>query len=334
MVMEKIKNESIYKGRYRILRKIGEGGSSRVYMAIDEKRGQPVAIKVMKASELNGEEAKLFVSEETKVISYLDHPAIPRVLDKYEDSFVLEYIPGNTLERVISQCGRLSEKESVRIAGELLEIFTYLHGLDTPVVYRDLKPANIIIKPDGHVALIDFGAARFYEHGKKRDDANIGTVGFAAPEQFGNLGQTDPRTDIYCFGKTISQIIKGRPSKELAAILEKCTMPDREDRFSCCEEIKKALDKYPGQVLVGRMLQNLRIAALSAAAAVVITLAFNHGAAVTSFAAEDVQRRLPAVKERMGNAGIRIKSYFEEELGIEIDNGVEMLFEELFDERR
>ncbi|MCR5404797.1 MAG: serine/threonine protein kinase [Butyrivibrio sp.] len=332
--MDKIMNESIYRDRYRILRKIGEGGSSLVYMAIDKRSGEPVAIKMIKDMDFGKTGMMMLVHEETKVISYLKHPAIPRVLDKYEDAFVLEYVPGNTLEKVIRNCGKLSEKMSVRIAKELLDIFIYLHGLETPVIYRDLKPANIIIKPDGHVALIDFGAARFYEKGKDSDAANIGTVGFAAPEQFGNLGQTDPRTDIYCFGRTISQIIKGSLSSELEAILEKCTMADREDRFLSCTEIKQALEKYPGQVLIGKVLQNLKIAGLSAAAAVVITLSFYHADAVRSYAAEDAKSRIPAVRERMGNAGIRIKSYMEEQLGSDTSGAVFEVLDELFDEER
>ena len=330
--MKEIKNESIYRGRYRILRKIGEGGSSLVYMGIDMKSGVPVAIKMMKDGDYSAGDTMMLVREETKVISYLNHPAIPRVLDKYEDAFVLEYVPGNTLEKFVRNCGKLREKECVRIARELLEIFEYLHGLEAPVIYRDLKPANIIIRPDGHVALIDFGAARFYERGKDGDAANIGTVGFAAPEQFGNLGQTDPRTDIYCLGRTLSQIIKGHPSRELEAILEKCTMADREDRFSSCAEIKHALQTYPRQVLLGKVLQNFKLAGLSAAAAVIITLSFNHADAVKSYAAEDAQRRFPAVRERMGNAGIRIKSYMEDKLGPEAAGEIFETLDEMFDE--
>ena len=332
--MNNIVNESIYRDRYRILRKIGEGGSSLVYMAIDTRSGEPVAIKMIKDMDFGKAGMMMLVHEETKVTGYLEHPAIPRVLDKYEDAFVLEYVPGNTLEKVMKNCGKLSEKESVRIAKELLEIFIYLHGLETPVIYRDLKPANIIIKPDGHVALIDFGAARFYEKGKMCDAANIGTVGFAAPEQFGNLGQTDPRTDIYCFGRTISQIIKGCPSRELNQILEKCTMADREDRFLTCTEIKQALETYPRQVLIGKVVQNLKLAGLSAAAAVIITLSFNHADALKSYAAEDAESRIPAVRQRMGNAGIRIKSYMEKQLGSKTCGAVFEVLDDLFAEER
>lgn len=329
-----IKNESIYRERYRILRKIGEGGSSEVYMAIDIKSGEPVTIKMIRNGNLCGSDVQLLIREETKVICYLDHPAIPRVLDIFEDAFVLEYIPGNSLEKVIESCGKMSEKVSVRIAKELLDILSYLHGLETPVIYRDLKPANIIIKPDGHVALIDFGAARFYERGKGEDASNIGTFGYAAPEQFGNLGQTDPRTDIYCFGRTMEQIVKGHITRELQAVIDNCTMPDREDRFSSCREIRRALDKYPRQVLVGRIKQNLKIAGISAAAAVVITASFNNAAAVRSYAAEDAERRLPAVRERMGNAGIRLRSDMEERFGSTIADEVLRVLETVFGEVR
>lgn len=332
--MKRIENESIYKDRYRILRKIGEGGSSLVYMAIDERSGQPVTIKMIKDGSFRGSDAELIVKEETKVIAYLDHPAIPKVVDIYDDSFVLEYIPGNSLERVMERYGRFSEKEAVKLAKELLDIFTYLHEMDTPVIYRDLKPANIIVRPDGHIALIDFGAARFYEKGKRSDASNIGTYGFAAPEQFGNLGQTDTRTDIYCFGKTISQLIKGRPSVELAEILEKCTMPDREDRFGSCRDIREAIMDYPKKVLRRRVIQNLKIAGLSAAAACIITFSFKNAETIKSYAAEDAEQRIPAVKERVGTAGLRIKGYFEERFGIDIDDEMVDTLAPVFGEMR
>lgn len=310
--MDYLKNESIYKDRYRILRKIGEGGSGVVYMAIDLERNIPVTVKKIKENVFCSKDAALFIEDETRIIKELDHPAIPKVVEVYEDCFVLDYIPGNTLEKIIRKNGRIPEKEAVLVAKELLEIFGYLHGLKEPVIYRDLKPSNIMIKPDGHVALIDFGAARLYSEGDVADTYNLGTSGFAAPEQYGNLGQTDPRTDIYCFGKTLFQMVGGKCTPELMMIIEKCTKPDRDDRFKSCQEIKAALKKYPRVKVRNRMLKNFKMAVAAALIALVVSFGFAHYDSVVSYAAVDAEERIPAVKERLGTAGVRIKGILEE----------------------
>ncbi len=343
--MEYLRNESIYRDRYRILRKIGEGGSSVVYLAVDLQRNEPVAVKVLKENSYGrkkagtddkggqavkslGRDARLMLSaeaeNETLLLGSLHHPAIPGLVAAYEDAFVLEYVPGNSLEKVLKKKGRLSEKEAVAIGLELLEVLGYLHKSEgcgshgdmseqrVPVIYRDLKPANIMIRPDGHVSLIDFGAARLYSREGAVDTLNLGTYGFAAPEQFGSLGQTDPRTDIYCFGRTMLQMVGGKCSPELMQIIDKCTRPDREDRFENCEGIAKELRKYPGKRLMNMLMRNLRIAVAAFAVALVVSFGFAHYESVVSYAATDAETRIPAVKERLGYAGIRIKGLLEE----------------------
>ena len=318
-----MKNETIYRNRYRILRKIGEGGSSAVYMAVDNESGEPVTLKCIRSDGYSAVDIKDIAVEETKLLRKLDHKAIPKVVAAYDDSFVLEYVPGNSLEKVIAIGGRLKEKEVVRIANELVDILGYLHRQKNPVVYRDLKPANIIIRPDGHVSLIDFGAARLFRNGDSADTLNLGTYGYAAPEQFGNLGQTDPRTDIYCLGRTLEQIIKGKPSRELESIIDKCTKPDRDDRFRSCKEIEDALKKYPVQVLSRKALYNARIAFMAASAALVITFTSNNYESIKSYAAYDAEMRMPAVKDRLGNAGLRIKEILKERFAIDLDEEIQ-----------
>ncbi len=318
-----MKNETIYRNRYRILRKIGEGGSSAVYMAVDNESGEPVTIKCIKSDGYSDADTKDITREETSILKSLDHKAIPHVVATYEDAFVLEYVPGNSLEKVIAKGGKLREKDVMKIAKELVDILGYLHQQNAPVVYRDLKPANIIIKPDGHVSLIDFGAARIFRKGDSADTLNLGTYGYAAPEQFGNLGQTDPRTDIYCLGRTLEQIIKGKPSQELALIIEKCTKPDRDDRFKSCDEIETALKKYPVQVFKHRALYNARIAFMAASAALVITFTSNNYESIKSYAAYDAEMRMPAVKDRLGNAGLRIKEILKERFAIDLDEEIQ-----------
>lgn len=309
-----MKNESLYRDRYRILRKLGEGGSSVVYMGHDMESGKAVTVKVLKEGIYTGTDMVKAVEEETALLQRLDHTAIPKVVAVYEDAFVLEHVYGNSLEKVLKAKGRLSEKETVRVGREILSILAYLHGRKIPVIYRDLKPANIIVKPDGHVALIDFGAAREYIRGGGADTLNLGTCGFAAPEQYGSLGQTDVRTDIYCFGRTMMQMLSARnTSPELMSILEKCTRPDRDDRFGSCKDIDRALLRYPRAVAVRRLVMGAKAAVIAAVLALGVTAVVNHYDTIRSYAAEDAKQRIPAVKERLGNAGIRIRAVLVEE---------------------
>ena len=302
-----LENESMYMGRFRILKKLGEGGSSIVYLAVDEKNNTPVTIKKIKEEICGNNDVSLLVSDETEILKTLDSPAIPKVVEIFGDSFVMEYVPGNSLEKYLKKYGRLEEKKAVKLAQEILEILDYLHGLKTPVIYRDLKPSNIMIKPDGHVSLIDFGASRLYNPEDRADTLNLGTCGFAAPEQYGSLGQTDKRTDIYCFGKTLIQMVGGKCSPELMNVIEKCTRPDRDDRFESCREIKTALRTYPKKKLIRKTLNNLKIACAAAMASFVIAVCVANHDTVVSYAANDAETRLPAVKERLGLAGFRIK---------------------------
>ena len=319
--MEKVRKDIIYKDRYRILRKIGEGGAGKVYMAIDESDGRAVTIKFLKGDCLRSS-GKQSAYGEAAILEKLDHIAIPKVIEAYEDCFILEYIPGNSLDKVIKNKGKLSEKEAVRIVKEILDILGYLHGRTEPVIYRDLKPSNIVLKPDGHVSLIDFGASREYRQGDEADTSNLGTFGFAAPEQFGNLGQTDPRTDIYCLGKTLEQIIRRRPTPELGVIIDKCTRPDRDDRFTSCREIEEALDNCPAKILRRRIMHFIKLSFMAAAAAVLIAFTASHFESVRSYAAYDARTRIPAVRTRLGYARIRIKGLVMDRLGIDIDEEI------------
>ncbi|MBO5622603.1 MAG: serine/threonine protein kinase [Butyrivibrio sp.] len=305
----------LYRDKYRIKRKLGEGGSSVVLMGIDERKGSAVTIKQMKKDVYGSGESSLFMGDEAGMLMDIRHPAIPRLIEAYDDAFVLEYVPGNSLEKYVRHKGFLKEKDAVTMGIEILDILSYLHSCKRPVVYRDLKPSNIIVRPDGHVSLIDFGAARYFERNASSDTRNLGTGGFAAPEQYGNLGQTDPRTDIYCFGRTLLQIMGGKCSPELMMIIEKCTKPDREDRFGNCGEIVDALRKYPKVVRKNKVMVKAKYVLAAAVLASVISFAITNYETVVSYAAYDAQMRVPAVKERLGRAGIRIREMLYEKYG-------------------
>ncbi len=160
---------------------------------------------------------------------------------------VEEYVQGRSLKQVLDEQGLLNEEQAYEIAVQLVDILVRLHQLESAIVHRDIKPSNIIIEKNGHVNLIDFNAARHVNADKNEDTRMLGTVYFAAPEQFG-FGQSDERTDIYGLGATINYIMTGdKPGAGIAEcrfsdILKKCLMVDAKDRYQSAEELRGVLD--------------------------------------------------------------------------------------------
>ena len=160
---------------------------------------------------------------------------------------VEEYVQGRSLKQVLDEQGLLNEEQAYEIAVQLVDILVRLHQLESAIVHRDIKPSNIIIEKNGHVNLIDFNAARHVNGDKNEDTRMLGTVYFAAPEQFG-FGQSDERTDIYGLGATINYIMTGdKPGAGIAEcrfsdILKKCLMVDAKDRYQSAEELRGVLD--------------------------------------------------------------------------------------------
>lgn len=160
---------------------------------------------------------------------------------------VEEYVQGRSLKQVLDEQGLLNEEQAYEIAVQLVDILVRLHQLEPAIVHRDIKPSNIIIEKNGHVNLIDFNAARHVNADKNEDTRMLGTVYFAAPEQFG-FGQSDERTDIYGLGATINYIMTGdKPGAGIAEcrfsdILKKCLMVDAKDRYQSAEELCGVLD--------------------------------------------------------------------------------------------
>lgn len=160
---------------------------------------------------------------------------------------VEEYVQGRSLKQVLDEQGLLNEEQAYEIAVQLVDILVRLHQLEPAIVHRDIKPSNIIIEKNGHVNLIDFNAARHVNADKNEDTRMLGTVYFAAPEQFG-FGQSDERTDIYGLGATINYIMTGdKPGAGIAEcifsdILKKCLMVDVKDRYQSAAELRGVLD--------------------------------------------------------------------------------------------
>ncbi len=258
---------SVIGGKYRILSELGHGGMSTVYLVMNEKTNKLWAMKKIRKTDTT--EHKLLkesLQVEIETLKKLKHPNLPSVTEVIEQQdeylVVMDYIEGISLEKLLEDKGVLEEEQVVRYAIQLCDVLSYLHTRKPAIIYRDMKPSNIVLKPDGTVVLIDFGTAREFKQDALRDTNNLGTRGYAAPEQFGKRGQTDARTDIYCLGMTLYQLITahnpGEPPYEiypitrwnpklssgLEKIISKCIQKNPKDRFQSADELMAALLEY------------------------------------------------------------------------------------------
>ncbi len=199
--------------KYRAIQVLGQGGTSVVYLAENIFLNNLWAIKTL------SKKSPWFSYEmqEITVLKNLNHPMLPRIVDLIEDTFsyyiVMDYITGTNLLEYLRQNGRIQEKVLLEWTKDILGVLNYLHGRTPSVIYRDLKPANLMIDEDGRIRLVDFGTARFYDQGSKEDTLYIGTQGYAAPEQYGS-GKSDERTDLFNLGMTLIHLATGiHPAK-------------------------------------------------------------------------------------------------------------------------
>jgi serine/threonine protein kinase len=209
--------------RYRLISKIGEGGFGTVYQATDYLLNNALrAIKEMSVQSLDPQEiqqAKIAFQQEVCLLATLHHPHLPRVYDHFEQDgrsyLVMDFIEGQTLEDYLAKAPgqKLPLQEVLEIGIQLCKVLDYLHTRQPPIIFRDLKPANVMRSPDEHLYLIDFGIARLFKPGKKKDTIALGSPGYAAPEQHGR-GQTTERADIYSLGATLHHLLSGRDPSE------------------------------------------------------------------------------------------------------------------------
>ena len=257
---------SIVDKKYRVLSEIGHGGMSVVYLAINERANKTWAIKeVRKDGGNDSEVVQQGLVAETEMLKKLHHPHLPSIVDVIdgEDSFliVMDYIEGKSLGSLLKHGGAQDPEKVIEWAKQLCDVLGYLHNRQPPIIYRDMKPDNVMLKPDGNIMLIDFGTAREYKTHSREDTTYLGTRGYAAPEQFGGQGQTDARTDIYCLGATMYHLLTGYspadtnfvilPLRELnpsfsgsglEKIVSKCCEPDSRNRYQSCAELMYALE--------------------------------------------------------------------------------------------
>ena len=258
---------SLVDGKYKILNKVGQGGMSVVYLAMNEKANKQWAVKEVRKDGIKDfEVVKQGLVAETDILKKLNHPHLPSIIDVIDtdDSFIIimDYIQGNSLNKALEEYGAQPQEYVIDWAKQLCDVLGYLHSRTPAIIYRDMKPANVMLKPDGNVMLIDFGTAREFKEKNLADTTCLGTVGYAAPEQFGGMGQTDARTDIYCLGATLYHLVTGmnpceppyeiKPIREinpslssgLERIILKCTQRDPNDRYQSTAELMYALEHY------------------------------------------------------------------------------------------
>lgn len=260
---------TLVDGKYKVLNKIGQGGMSIVYLAMNEKANKQWAIKeVRKQGVENFEIVRQGLIGETNLLKELKHNHLPSIADIIETDgtllIVMDYIEGRPLSALLEESGPQPQEKVADWAIQLCDVLSYLHSQNPPIIYRDMKPANVMLKPDGNVVLVDFGTARKYKEQNLLDTTCLGTMGYAAPEQFGgeNQRQTDARTDIYNLGATIYHLLTGHNPCEppyeiypirywnpslstgLEKIVEKCVQKNPEDRFQSCAELMEAFTHY------------------------------------------------------------------------------------------
>lgn len=257
--------------RYQLESVLGTGGQGRTYRARDVQTGRPVAVKVIELRGMTGWKSYDLFAREVQALQSLSHPGIPAFLDTYEAPeegkyfLVMELIEGETLDHWMRARRTLSEAEARDLLGQALDILEYLHGRMPPIIHRDIKPANLARRPDGRLALLDFGGVRSALR-PEGGSTMVGTFGYMAPEQL--HGAALPATDIYGLGATMVALLTGTeperlprkglkldleaalPAGPLREVLAKMLEPDPELRLGSVRAVREALAPRPVPVPV------------------------------------------------------------------------------------
>ncbi len=287
--LKPLAESTLLAGRYQIVRKIGGGGMGAVYLATDRNLGGVErAVKEMVQSSIEEEQQNKAIEDfrrESTILSSLDHPAIPTIYDYFYDDFegrfylVMKYISGGDLAGRLRAApgGRVDEKLVTEWAVQVADVLSYLHCLPTTIVYRDLKPSNIMLDgSSGRVMLIDFGIARsINQTSQEKGVTAVGTMGYAPPELFS--GQVEPRSDIYSLGSTMFHLLTGadpqnnpllifdfqknpRPrqinpqlSDQMERILMRAVEYNADARFSSAEEMRQVVKDHHSHLISGKV---------------------------------------------------------------------------------
>jgi hypothetical protein len=261
---------TVLKNRYRIVRLVGGGGMAWVYQVeeLPPGSGKLWALKELRPQTEDKAEqavARGLFEQESRLLRGLDQLNIPKIADVFEENgracLVMEFIWGESLEKRLRAANApLLETDVLKWAIQLCDALDYLHNRKPPIIFRDIKPSNAMVTNTGLVKLIDFGIARTYKAGKKRDTVAMGSENYAAPEQWGK-GQTDARSDVYALGATMYHMLanmaptpaflpseplplgnyNGAVSKETIALVENAMDRNPGKRFQSAREMRAAL---------------------------------------------------------------------------------------------
>lgn len=251
---------SVLEEKYEVIKVLGKGGMGTVYLCKNMRLGNFWAIKeIKKDNNIN-----IDILSEPNILKKLNHHGIPRIVDIfYKDNnlyMVEDYIEGKTLKQYVEKTGTITTKEACNIVLSICDIISYLHSFNPPIIYRDLKPSNIMITPSGKVVLIDFGISKTYRADKAVDTIALGSNGYAAPEQCG-LGKSCRQTDIYGIGMVMYSMVTGKTvltglepfveesynsnlEKDFKRIIQKCIRNEIHDRYYSIEELREEIIKY------------------------------------------------------------------------------------------
>ena len=276
---------TVLKGKYRITRLVAGGGMAWVYQ-IEEQRPDPRCGEVAGTKQIwalkelrtdpddthSFKEARKLFEQEANILVRLSHPNLPRVSAFFEEGgrsyLVMEFIYGESLEKRLERANApLMERQVLDWGIQICDVLAYLHTRPSPVIFRDMKPSNVMVTPAGQIKLIDFGIARTYKVGKRKDTITMGSENYAAPEQWGKA-QTDPRADIYGLGATMYHLLTNMPplpafvptprlpvqqynpaiSDKTQAIVDRAMAEDREQRYPSAQAMREAvLECLPGR---------------------------------------------------------------------------------------
>lgn len=214
-------NSDAWFQRYRFCQPLGQGGMGIIYLAEDRMANNaPCVVKqlISKHSDPDEhEEAVRLFKREANMLRKFDHPGIVRFFDDHTTNdgkyfLVMDYVPGKNLESIVATYGPFNSEATVEIAIQCCEVLEYLHEQDPPIIYRDLKPSNLMLTPDGQVVFIDFGIARSFA--PKQSATRVVTAGYSPPEQY--FGKPETRSDLYALGATLGHLLTGQRPKPLS----------------------------------------------------------------------------------------------------------------------
>ncbi|MBO6149125.1 MAG: serine/threonine protein kinase [Lachnospiraceae bacterium] len=255
-------------GKYEIRKKLGSGGMSEVYLAVDSRLHMKWAVKRIDCRDPNRPFLADSVIAEANVLRSVRQENLVRIADIFKEGdycyLVMDYVEGQVLSEVARRNPEYVKRHAILWAEQLLKALSILHKRKPPIIYRDMKPENIIVRPNGRVCLIDFGAAKRLINRGGRDDISLGTKGFAAPEQF--TGLSDARSDIYALSKTLDSITEGlKMGGGWQRVIKKGMLENPKDRYQSTEEFLHALQGLKSMKV--RLISGLITASLGLIAA-------------------------------------------------------------------